>query len=68
MEKLLTPEELAELLGIKLSTVYSWTHLQFIPHIKVGRLVRFKESEVQKWLNKRSEKGRIDYLPKIDLP
>jgi len=68
MEKLLTSQEIADYLGVKLSTIYSWTHLGFIPHIKVGRLVRFKESDVQKWLKKRSEKGRVEYLPDIDLP
>jgi len=68
MEKLLTSQEIADYLGVKLSTIYSWTHLGFIPHIKVGRLVRFKESDVRSWLKKRTEKGRVDYLPNIDLP
>ena len=50
MEKLLKPEELTELLGIELSTLYSWTHLKRIPYIKAGKLVRFRESDVLAWL------------------
>ena len=47
---LLTPEQVAEMLQIKLSTLYSWTHQRKIPHLKVGRLVRFSQSDLEKWL------------------
>ncbi len=50
MEKLLTIDELAEVLSVKKSTIYQWVHLGLIPHIKVGRLLRFKEGNIQKWL------------------
>lgn len=58
MEKLLTPKELSELLSVKLSTIYHWTHLEFIPYVKIGRFIRFRESEVLKWLIRREYKGR----------
>jgi predicted DNA-binding transcriptional regulator AlpA len=32
--------------------------MKFIPHVKVGRLVRFREADVTKWLAERSETGR----------
>ncbi len=50
MEKLLTIDELAEVLTVKKSTIYQWVHLGLIPHIKVGRLLRFKEGGIKKWL------------------
>ncbi len=50
MEKLLTIDELAEVLSAKKSTIYQWVHLGLIPYIKVGRLLRFKEGNIQKWL------------------
>ena len=59
MQKLLTAEEMAEVLQVKLSTIYKWTHEGFVPHVKLGKLVRFRESEVLAWLEKRSEKGRV---------
>jgi excisionase family DNA binding protein len=45
-------------LGVKPSTIYQWTHQGFIPHVKLGKLVRFREADVAKWIEKRSEKGR----------
>jgi len=50
MEKLLTIDELAKALSVKKSTIYQWVHLGLIPYIKVGRLLRFKEGNIQKWL------------------
>jgi len=59
MNRLLTPAEIADLLGVKPSTIYQWTHQKFIPHVKLGRLVRFREQVVLEWVEKRSESGRI---------
>ncbi len=54
MEKLLTAPELSEILGVKLSTVYSWSHKKAIPRVQGLRLLRFKEAEVLAWLSKPS--------------
>ena len=56
--KLLTPAEVAELLGVRESTIYQWTHQGFIPHVKLGRFVRFREADIARWLDERSENGR----------
>lgn len=66
MEQLLTPKQLAELLQIKLSTVYKWAHFGYIPHIKMGDLIRFKEKRIEQWLDKRVRKGRASYRLDID--
>ena len=59
MDRLLTPEEVAKLLGVKLSTIYQWTHRGFIPHAKLGRFVRFDPAVIKEWVEKRSVAGRL---------
>ena len=59
MERFLTPKQLSELLQVDQSTVYLWTHTEFIPHYKLGRSVRFLEVDVQAWLQKRRQSGRV---------
>jgi len=58
MGKLLTVEEIAEYLSLKPSTIYQWTHQGFIPHVKLGNRVRFKVSQIEKWLESRTVNGR----------
>jgi len=57
-EKLLTPQELADKLGVETSTIYHWSHIGFIPRIKLGNLLRFRWSSICKWLEKREITGR----------
>jgi excisionase family DNA binding protein len=59
MTRLLTPAEIADLLGVKQSTIYQWSHQGFIPHVKLGRLLRFREQAVAEWVEKRSAAGRV---------
>lgn len=58
MDKLLTVEEIAEYLSLKPSTIYQWTHQGFIPHLKLGNRVRFKVSQIERWLESRTVNGR----------
>jgi excisionase family DNA binding protein len=64
--QLLTPKELANELGIKLSTVYYWSHIGYVPFVKLGRLLRFRKSSILEWLEKREKKGRIKRIPTMD--
>ena len=61
MERLLTPKELGEALGISPSTLYVWIHRgSDLPHVKFDGKhgsVRFREKSVQQWLESR-EKAR----------
>jgi PTS system nitrogen regulatory IIA component len=59
MDKLLTVQQIAEYLQIKPSTIYQWTHQAYIPHLKPGNLVRFRLSQVDRWLEKKRKMGRI---------
>jgi excisionase family DNA binding protein len=43
-------QKLSEHLEIKVSTLYSLVAQKKIPHYKVGRLVRFKKSEIDFWM------------------
>lgn len=60
--KYLTPKELAEMLGVDITTVYGWTSDRQIPFLKIGRLVRFDPIKTDKWLKDKA-------VPSIrDLP
>ncbi len=48
---LLTADEVAEILRVPKSWVYS--HLSDLPAIRLGRYVRFKRSEVEQFLENR---------------
>lgn len=60
MKKLLTCKEVAEILGVKLSTIYKWTHMHQIPYVKIGKLLRFQSKVIEQWISENSkvENGR----------
>jgi len=58
MEKLLTIQDVCDLLQVSKSLVYKWVHYRFIPHLKIGTKVRFKKSQLEVWLKRRQKKGR----------
>jgi len=48
-DRLLKPREVAEILGVALSTVYQWAYERRIPHVKLrGRALRFRLSAIEK--------------------
>lgn len=50
-DRLLTPEDLAELAGVPLATVYTWNYRGTGPRrLRVGRHVRFRREDVERWL------------------
>jgi excisionase family DNA binding protein len=53
---IMTPAEVAAFLKVKVSTVYTWVHLNKIPYIKRFGRLRFLRSEVEAWL--KGKKGR----------
>jgi excisionase family DNA binding protein len=55
MEKLLDVKEVSERLSIKQSTLRAWIFQRRLPVIKIGRLVRIKESALADWI--RSAEG-----------
>jgi excisionase family DNA binding protein len=65
MEKLLTINDICEYLQVKRSNVYEWTHIEYIPHYKFPKGIRFKESEIQRWIKQRKIRGRLNYRKSI---
>lgn len=57
METLISPATLAETLDIAVQTIYNRisTGGNLPPFLKLGRLVRFKISDVEKWLAKQEK-------------
>ena len=52
----LTVPQLADLLQVKRSTIYSWTHKKSgPPFLKVGNVVRFRRDDVDRWLRDHTE-------------
>lgn len=59
MEKLLTPFQLAEVLGVRPGTVYSWVSRGVgLPYVKIAGTVRFREKAVMDWLLKNEQERR----------
>ena len=59
METLLGPQELADWLGLPLATIYRWRHHgEGPPGYRVGKHVRYRESDVLAWLDgQRDDRG-----------
>ncbi|PIP88753.1 MAG: excisionase [Bdellovibrionales bacterium CG22_combo_CG10-13_8_21_14_all_38_13] len=55
--KLLTPMQVAEYLGVDSETLNVWraTQRYNLPYIKVGRLVRYKSEDVQTFIESRTQ-------------
>lgn len=66
MEKYLTVNQLSEILQISPKTLYQWTHTGFIPHFKLAKGIRFRISDIERWLKNRERKGRNKYKVAID--
>jgi excisionase family DNA binding protein len=56
-DTLLSRREAAEYLGIKVQTLATWTSSKRyqLPVVKVGRSVRYRTSDLEKWMADRTE-------------
>lgn len=48
-EKLLTKQDVADFLQVSIKTIDKKVHLEEIPFLKIGRLVRFEKGIVLAW-------------------
>ena len=48
-EPLLRPEEAAELLSVKTSWIYEAVRAGRLPHLRVGRHIRFTRCDLERW-------------------
>jgi len=58
MEKLLSVNQLSEILGLKQITIYEWVHKRKIPFIKMGKRVLFRKQDIERFIeSKRVEQN-----------
>ena len=59
-EALMSPEALAEFLGVPIKTVYQWRYRNLGPRgIKVGKHVRYAPEAVREWLERQADPKRV---------
>ncbi len=58
----MTREQAAEYLRLKVSTLDKWacTNRYGLPMTRVGRLCRYRKSDLDKWLESRTSRGEAD--------
>ena len=49
---LLTPEQAAQYLQVKLSTIYNWSMRRILPVCKLGKLNRYRKSDLDNFISK----------------
>ncbi|WP_265523009.1 helix-turn-helix transcriptional regulator [Oerskovia flava] len=56
--RLMTPEELAEYLGVTLHCVYAWSSRGGGPKVvRVGARLRYRPADVEQWLDRVTDSG-----------
>lgn len=50
-ERLMTMQEVAEYLQCSLSTVRRWVWRGVVPHYRMGKMIRFRRAELDRWLD-----------------
>ena len=61
-EPFIDVDDLAKFLKMKKQTAYHIVATLNIPHYRVGRLIRFKLSEIEEWMNKnKAEQLNVPY-------
>jgi predicted DNA-binding transcriptional regulator AlpA len=67
MEEILTPTQVAERLQVKPSWVYEQTRGRAevrnsdpLPHMKMGRYLRFDWNDIEDWLERRKNDAQLD--------
>ncbi len=56
--KLMTTKELAEYMQLNPLTVYRKVKEGEIPYIRLGRSIRFKKEQIDKWLEAETQENR----------
>lgn len=50
--RLLVASEVAAILRVEPATVLEWARRGDLPHVKLGRSVRFSEPELERWIER----------------
>lgn len=65
--KLLNIDQVAEMLGLKVSKIRDMIFKKQIPIVRIGRLVRFPEKAILKWLNEKIDASKENQLRKFKV-
>jgi len=65
--ELLTPKELAAFLKVPVGTIYQWVFRRQVPHLKIGRHLRFDKAQVILHFTEKTENERPALLPEHSL-
>jgi excisionase family DNA binding protein len=57
---LLNVKEVAEYLGVAKSTIYTWSQRGQIPAIKIGREWKFRQSDIDAWIERHAQQTEDD--------
>jgi excisionase family DNA binding protein len=68
MDRLLTAEEIAERLGMRTDWVWAQARAGRIPHVRLGRYRRFRESAIEAWVSELETGGTTATLGTADRP
>ena len=65
LERLLTVQEICELLKVPKSYVYYLTHSKSIPHFKINGHLRFRQSHIEEWLESQEVRSNVGLQTEI---
>jgi len=68
METLLCIEELAGVLKLADQTIRKWVFHKKIPFVKIGKVIRFRPSQIDKWIDSGGMAACIDDVTQEDIP
>lgn len=57
-DRLLTAEEVAEILGMRVDYIYALSRRGQIPHLRFGRTLRYRAEAIDAWL-RAAERGTL---------
>jgi excisionase family DNA binding protein len=63
-DALLTAEQAAAILSVPTSWVYQKTREGVLPHVKIGRYRRYRQSSLIAWVDSNETQGRKDWTPR----
>ena len=64
-DPILTVPEVSAYLKISKSKIYYLVSKQEIPHLKIGRNVRIRQKDLQRWMERQVKQLSFDTLPKF---
>lgn len=61
-DPLLTADEVADLMRVTRAWVYAQTRRDALPHLRLGRYVRYRRSAIETWMR------QVERGPRLDRP